>query len=239
MKNLLLSLFLLLTLNALPASAGATPRHDATQSHGASQSHAEIRDTVTKFVQAQTKGVAGNVSIQVTEIDRRIALPVCTALEAFLPPGTQLNGNTTVGVRCNSKQGWSLFVQVNVKINVTMLTTNKTLQQGQTVRAEDLGTLSSESLQAGTLTDPAQAVGKIMKYGVGAGQILRHNMLRAPYTVTQGQSVQLHVPGAGFRVSAEGRALSNAAEGETTTARTVSGQTVSGVVKGGVIEISQ
>ena len=227
MKNFLLSLFLLLTLNALPTAAGAA------------QSHAEIRDTVTKFVQTQTRAVAGKVSIQVAEIDRRIALPACTTLEAFLPPGAQLNGNTTVGVRCNSKQSWSLFVQVNVKINVTILTTNKTLQQGQTVRAEDLRTLSSESLQAGTLTDPAQAVGKIMKYGIGAGQILRHDMLRAPYTVMQGQAVQLHVAGAGFHVSAEGRALSNAAEGESTTARTVSGQIVSGIVKRGAIEINQ
>ena len=233
MKNFLPSLFLLLAVHALPASAGASP------SRAEIQSHAEIRDTVTKFVQVQTRAVTGKVSIHVAEIDRRIAMPACTTLEAFLPPGAQLNGNTTVGVRCNSKQGWSLFVQVNVKINVSMLTTNKTLQLGQIVQAYDLGTLSSESMQAGTLTDPAQAVGKIMRYSVGAGQILRHNMLRAPYTVTQGQPVQLHVPGAGFRVSAEGRALSNAAEGETTTARTVSGQIISGVVKGGSIEVSQ
>ncbi len=233
MKNLLLSLLLLLTLNALSASAGAS------QGHGANQSHAEISDAVTKFVQVQTSAVAGKVSIQVTEIDRRIALPACTALEAFLAPGAQLNGNTTVGVRCKSKQSWSVFVQVNVKINLTMLTANKTLQLGQIVRAEDLGTLSSVSLQVGTLTDPAQAVGKIMKYGVGAGQILRLDMLRAPYTVTLGQSVKLHVQGAGFRVSAEGRALSNAAEGETTTARSASGQIVSGLVKGGAIEINQ
>ncbi len=231
MRKILLSLFLLLTLNAFHASAGTAQSQN--------QSHAEIRDTVTKFVQAQTKTVAGKVSIQVTEIDRRITLPACTALEAFLPPGAQLNGNATVGVRCNSKQGWSLFVQVKVQINVTILTTNKTLQLGQTVRAEDLASLSSASLQAGTLTDTAQAVGKIMKYSVGSGQILRHDMLRAPYTVTQGQSVQLHAPGAGFRVSTEGRALSNAAEGETTTARTVSGHIVSGVVKRGAIEIIQ
>jgi flagella basal body P-ring formation protein FlgA len=77
-----------------------------------------------------------------------------------------------------------------------------------------------------------------MKYGVGAGQILRYDMLRAPFTVKQGQTVQVQVLGSGFRVSTEGQALSNAADGDTTSARTASGQIVNGVVKGGVIEVN-
>lgn len=226
MQNLLLSLLTLICLGSPSAGAATT------------QSHSVIRDTVAAFVRAQTQAVPGKVTIQVAEIDRRTVLPACSALEAFLPPGAQLNGNSSVGVRCNGKQSWSLFVQVNVKISVSMLTANKTLQQGQIVRAEDLGSLSSESLQAGTMTDPAQAIGKVMKYGIGAGQILRHDMLRASYTVKQGQTVQLHVLGAGFSVSAEGIALNNAAEGETTSARTASGQIVSGIVKSGAIAVS-
>lgn len=230
MYKSIISLLVLLTLGAAAACAVAAP--------GAAQSHAEIRDTVSAFVRTQTRAMPGNVSIQVAEIDRRISLPACPSLEAFLPAGAQLNGNGSVGVRCLGKQGWSLFVPVNVKFSVNMLTTRKTLLQGQTITAEDIGSLSSESLQAGTLTDPAQAIGKIMKYGVAAGQILRNDMLRAPYTVKQGQSVKLQVRGAGFHVSSEGQALNNAAEGETSSARTASGQIVSGVVKGGVIEIT-
>lgn len=202
------------------------------------QSHARIRDTAADFARAQTRAIPGKVTIQVAELDRRLNLPACPALEAFLAPGVLLNGNSSVGVRCTSKHAWSIFVPVSVKISVNMLTANRTLQQGQTLRAEDIGSLSSESLQAGTLADPAQAIGKVMKYGVGAGQILRHDMLRAPYTVKQGQSVQMKVLGSGFKISAEGKAMSNAAEGDTTTARAASGQIVSGVVRGGTLEIS-
>lgn len=226
MHNLIISLLTLISLSA--ASAGAAT----------SQSHTEIRDTVAAFVRAQTQAIPGKVTIQVAEIDRRTVLPACATLETFLPAGAQLNGNSSVGVRCNGKQSWSLFVPVNIKVSISILTTNKTLQQGQTVRAEDLGSLSSETLQAGTMTDPAQAIGKVMKYAIGAGQILRYDMLRASYTVKQGQTLQLKVVGAGFKVSSEGVALSNAAEGETTSARTTSGQVVSGVVKGGALEIN-
>lgn len=227
MHKLLASLLALLTFSSPPACAAP------------SQSHALIRDAVLAFVQTQTKAVPGKVSIQVSEIDRRIVLPACPALEAFLPAGTQLNGNSNVGVRCNGKQSWTLFVQVNVQISLNLLTANTTLRQGQTVSAEDIGSLGSESLQAGAMTDPAQAIGKIMKYGVAAGQILRQDMLRAPYTVKQGQTVRIRVQGSGFRVSAEGQSLSNAAEGETALVRTPSGQTASGVVRGGIVEVSQ
>lgn len=226
MKKSIITLLAMLALSHTLAWAGKL------------QSHAEIRDAAEAFVRAQTKAIPGKVTIQVAEIDSRTALPACPALEAFLPPGAQLNGTSSVGVRCISKQNWSLFVPVTVKISVNLLTINKTLQLGQTVRTEDLGSLSSDTLQTGALTDPAQAIGKIMKYGVGAGQILRYDMLRAPFTIKQGQPVQLRVSGSGFRVSSEGQALSNAADGDSTTARTASGQIVSGVVKGGIIEIN-
>jgi len=226
MKKTLFALLAMIALNAAPAWAGKA------------QSHAAIRETAEAFVRAQTKALPGKASIQVAELDKRLNLPACPTLEAFLPPGAQLNGNSSVGVRCISKQNWSIFVPVSVKITITMLTLNKTLQQGQTVHTDDLGSLTSETLQTGTLTDPAQAVGKIMKFGVGAGQILRYDMLRAPYTVKQGQAVKVQVLGSGFRVASDAQALSNAADGETTTARTASGQLISGIVKGGVIEIN-
>jgi len=227
MKKTHLALFSLLCLY-LPPALAANP-----------QSHAQIHDTVLAFVRAQTQGLPGKVSIQVENIDKRIVLPACPSLEAFLPQGAQLNGNSSVGVRCNGNKGWSVFVPVTVRVSVGLLITNKTLLQGQTVHAEDLGSLSSETLQPDTLTDPAQAIGKIMKFGVGKGQLLRQSMLRDPYTVIQGQAVQLLTGGRGFQIRSEGQALNNAAEGQPASARTTSGQKVSGVVKGGMIEIQQ
>lgn len=206
---------------------------------GTVQSHERIRDTIATFVRTQTQALPGKVSYQVKDIDPRISLPACPALEAFLPQGTVLNGNTSVGVRCNKPHSWSIFVQVNIKISMNMLTLKRTLQTGQIIQAEDIATLGSESVPAGTLTDPAQAIGKIMKYSVGTGQILRYDMMRAPYTVKLGETVQLRVKGSGFSVSAEGQSLGNAANGEKISARTASGQIISGIAMAGSIEIEQ
>lgn len=217
---------------------------------GAQQSHTEIHAFITAFVHAQTKNLPGQVSIKVDEIDRRVALPTCQALEAFLPPGSQLFGNSTVGVRCSQgaaatlpanqdartpdrpdKNSWTLFVPVHIKISANLLVAAKPLQQGRTLYAEDLASQSGELTHAGILTDPQQAIGKILRYSIGAGQVLKQDMLRAPYAVTQGQTVRLQAEGTGFKVSSEGQALNNAAEGQNVQVRTISGQVVSGTAQ--------
>lgn len=227
MKNFYSRLLPILLLLALPAWAGAQ------------QNHAEIRAAIEVFVRTQTSALPGQVTVKVGEIDRRIALPVCPELEAFLPPGGQLLGNGTVGVRCPAgKKTWKLFVPVRVTVTANLLIANKPLQHGQVLRAEDLASQGGELAQTGILTDPVQAVGKILKYSIGAGQVLKQDMLRAPYAVTQGQTVQLQAEGTGFKIHAAGHALNNAAEGQAVRVRTSSDQVVSGTARSdGTVEV--
>lgn len=227
MKNFYSRLLPILLLLALPAWAGAQ------------QNHAEIRAAIEAFVHAQTSALPGQVTVKVGKIDRRIALPVCPELEAFLPPGGQLLGNGTVGVRCAAdKKAWKLFVPVRVTVTANLLIANKPLQQGQVLRAEDLASQGGELAQTGILTNPVQAVGKILKYSIGAGQVLKQDMLRAPYAVTQGQTVQLQAEGTGFKIHAAGHALNNAAEGQAVRVRTSSDQVVSGTARSdGTVEV--
>ncbi|CAH1905908.1 Flagellar basal-body P-ring formation protein flgA [Candidatus Nitrotoga sp. HW29] len=221
MKNILQ--WILLVALACTTSVWAVPQ----------QSHAEIRALITTFVHEQTLNLPGQVTITVNEIDRRVSLPACPALEAFLPPGGQLLGNSTVGVRCtaNNMKKWTLFVPVHIKVSANLLVANSFLQQGHVLRAEDIGNQKSELAQLGILTDPLQAIGKILKYSVGAGQVLKQDMLHVPYVVKQGQTVQIQIEKQGFKIHADGQALSNAAEGQTVQVKTSSGQVVSGVVQ--------
>ena len=222
-----------LLLHGLSAQAAAQPNRVVKQ-----QSHAEIRSTVDTFVRAQTLALPGQVTIKVDEIDRRTAVPACPTLEAFLPPGGKLFGNSSVGVRCTGTNPWTLFVPVHIKVSSSMLIASRPLQQGQVLRAEDISSQNGELTQAGILTGPEQAIGQVIKFGIGAGQVLKQDMLRAPYAVTQGQKVQLQISGKGFTIHSEGQALGNAAEGESVLVKTASGQTVSGVAKtGGIVEV--
>lgn len=209
------------------------------------QDHAQVRNAVAGFVQQQTAALPGKVAYQVGEIDRRIVLSRCASLEAFLPAGSQLIGKTSVGVRCNTPAhnghpgGWSIFVPVQVRISLDLLTSARQLPMGHTLQEQDIVTQTTEISRPGGFTDPAQVIGKVLRYGIAAGQALREDMLRQPYSVTQGQVVPLAVQGDGFSIRSEGVALSNAAEGQSVQIRVGSGRVIGGVARaGGIVEIA-
>ena len=230
MKNLCLLLVAALLLVVLPARAGTQVDTE--------QSHAEIIDVVTAFLSAQTHDLPGKVAFKVDQIDQRVVRPACPMMEAFLPSGSQLLGNGMVGVRCPGKKSWILFVPVHVTVSVDMLIANKPLPQGHVLIAEDISSQNAELSQNGILTDPAQAIGKILKTGVSAGQVLKQDMMRAPYAVTQGQTVKLQVESTGFSIRSEGLALGNAADGQAVQVKIASGQVISGTARtGGIVEI--
>lgn len=226
MKNHASVLLMLLALCA-PSVWAATP-----------QSHERIRETALAYAQAQSQSLPGKVSIQIGEIDPRTVLRACAALEAFTPSGSQMIGKTSIGVRCNEQPGWTLFVQATIRVTATLLVANRPLSQNTVLGENDFSLQSGELGQPGILTDPAQAIGKTLKFGIGAGQVLRQDMLRAPFVVSQNQTVEVRVLGGGYVVRASGQALNNAAEGQNVQVRMASGQVVNGAAgKDGSVEV--
>ena len=191
------------------------------------QDHAAIRDVALTYAQTQTRKMPGKVSIQVANIDPRTALSACTALEAFIPSGTKMIGKTNIGVRCNDKPSWSVFVQANIKVSADLLVANRPLSQGWVLSADDFSVLSGELGQPGILTAPVQAIGKTLKFAIGAGQVLRLDMLRPDFVIRLGQTVRVFVRASNFMVSSEGQAMNDATEGQSVRVKTGSGQVVS------------
>lgn len=202
--------------------------------------HDVALDTAERHLRLQTQGLPGKVSITMGKLNIG-QLPPCTAHEAFSPPGMRLSGNVHVGVRCLGPNSWSVLVPAHIAVTGDYVTTARALVAGQTLRADDLAVVSGDisRLPTGTVTDPAGAVGKTLRNSLGAGQPLRSDQLLASLVIRQGQSVRVVSKGAGFAVSAEGKALNNAAEGQVAQVRMSSGQTVSGIARpDGSIEIS-
>lgn len=225
-------------LQPLAGGAAFAKTASAAGSPTSTQDHALIKSMVAAFVQQQTADMPGKVVYQVEDIDRRIMLPECKKLEAFLPVGGQLIGKTSVGVRCSEQQGWSIFVPVQIRISLNLLISARALPLGHTLHEEDIATQTTETTHAGGITDAKQVIGKVLRYGISAGQVLREDMLRPPYSVTQGQSVRLIVQGNSFSIRSEGVALNNASEGQTVQVRTSSGRVISGIAgAGGVVNI--
>ena len=196
-----------------------------------------ILKAVENYVRSETAGFPGQVSVSFGAVDPRLNLPACQSLEPFVPAGGRLWGQASVGVRCHGQTPWTVYVPVSVKVLANVVHAAKPLAQGQPVGAADIALQQADlaQLPAGILTEPAQAVGKILVSSIASGQPLRQDMLRSAPVVLQGQTVKLLAQGRGFSVSSEGKALTAATEGQVVQVRIQSGQTISGIARPGAI----
>lgn len=200
-----------------------------------------VEATVADFLRTQSIGLPGEVDITLTGIDARTSVPPCAALEPSLPPGSRPWGNTAVVVRCTVPQPWTLYVRAQVKVVSDYVVSSRPLMQGRPITASDLAVHRGDltQLPAGVITDVSQAVGRTLTASLPFGSPLRQDMLRAQPAVMLNQSVKLVSTGRGFSISADGRALGNAVEGQSVQVRNASGQVVSGIARAGaIVEVS-
>jgi flagellar basal body P-ring formation protein FlgA len=199
-----------------------------------------IKEKIAEFLQTQTIGYPGKVKSQVGAIDPNLKLAKCHDLLIFMPGGSRAWGKTTVGAKCEAPSAWTIYVQVNVNVLAEYLVAAAPLGQGQIVTAQDVifenGDLTQ--LPAGVFTDATQAIGRSVNISMNAGTVLRQEMLKITPVVQQGQTVKLVSSGAGFSVSAEGKAMGKANEGQVVQVKVASGQIVTGIAHaGGQIEV--
>jgi flagella basal body P-ring formation protein FlgA len=191
-----------------------------------------IRAAALAFLQQQAVGLPGQVSISVRPAFPR-GLAACDALQPFMPSGARLWGQTTVGVRCTGAHPWTVWLQAHVSIHATYYVATHTLAPGEVVSAADIIARDGDltMLPMSIVTAPSQAIGAVALMRVGAGLPLRLDMLRNAAQVTAGQMVRVVAQGAGFSISAEGSALSNAQPGQPVRVKTANGQIIMGIVK--------
>ena len=199
-----------------------------------------LRTVVEHYLQTQSAGLPGQVSVKVGAVDQRMSLPHCPAPEAFQQPAARPWGKTTVGVRCTAPTAWTVYIQAQVSVLADYVAAAVPLAQGQPVEQGQLVLMKGDiaAMPNGILTDMAQAVGRTPTISLPAGTALRADTLRSKPVVQQGQAVRLVSRGANFSVSAEAKAIGTAGEGQVVQVRTQSGTVVSGTARmGGLVEV--
>jgi flagella basal body P-ring formation protein FlgA len=229
-RSLSSSFFAFLLASSLAVPARAQPAQDG----GA------VRKVVEQFLQTQSAGLPGKVTITVGQVDPRMALAACPDPQAFQQPGARAWGKITVGVRCTAPS-WTVYIQAQVNVIAEYVAAAAPLAQGQPIDASQLAIVKGDlaALPNGIVTDMAQAIGRTPTISLPAGTPLRLDNLKSKPVVMANQTVRVISNGAGFSVSAEGRALTNAAEGQVVQVRTPSGAMLSGTAKaGGIVEVT-
>lgn len=234
MKPPLLITTLMTTLLAAALSASAAAQTGR-------QEVAVLKSTVEQFLKVQAGGLPGQVTVNVGAIDPRLNLAACAEPQAFFMPGARAWGKTTVGVRCAAPATWTIYIQANVTVVGEYIATAAPLVQGQPIDAGQLTVLKGDltMLPAGIATDASQVIGRSAMASLPPGTPVRLDTLRSKPVVQSGQLVRLVSSGSNFSVSAEGRAMSTAGDGQVVQVRTGNGQQISGIAKmGGLVEVA-
>lgn len=198
------------------------------------QEIALIKTAIEDFLYKNTATLSGQVIVNVGQIDTHLSLPKCPHLEPFLPTGGRLWGKTSIGVRCDSQVAtWAIYVQTEIIVMADVLHIARPVSIGQTLAYEDIAlqNVNLTQMPEGIFTDVAQVIGKVATTNLTAGQPLRPQMLRAPYVVLRGQTVNLVAQGRGFSIRSEGQALADAAEGQVVQVRNKSGRIMTGLAR--------
>lgn len=198
------------------------------------------RATIERFLVGQLAGLPGKVTISI-DTPQSGTLPPCEVLEPFLPSGARLWGRTSVGVRCNASRPWTRYVPAYIAVAGHYYVAARPIDFGQALTPADVAVREGDltTLPGGVIVDPAQLEGMTASNRIASGAPIRRELLRGVALVQQGQTVKVITRGAGFVVSTEGKAMTNAAVGAIVQVKMQGGHMLSGIVlPNGIVERS-
>ncbi len=208
------------------------------------QDHAAIRGAAQSFLQAFIDSQhEGRSQVKLDQLDPRLKVKACRApLDAFLPPGGRVMGNTTVGVRCPDQGGWSIYVPARIDVFGPVLVARQPLARGTRIEAADLELVERNlsNLPYGYYTDPQSVTGQLAKRTIAMSTVLTPPMLQEPNLVKRGERVTVIAESGALKIRTSGKALSDAKSGELVRVRTEGSQRIvdGTVVSPGVIKVT-
>ena len=206
------------------------------------QSLQEVQSVAENYALAQMQDRQyTDLQVAATTLDSRLRLKACDRpLEAFGSMVGEHSGRMTVGIRCSSATPWTLYVPVQVRASVAVLSIANSLPKDSVLSANDLMVVNRtvQELPASYITDMQAAVGMQLTRSVNANALLTQAMLTQRLMINKGQEVTILADGQNFAVKMRGTALQNGTSGQrigvknTTSGRTVEAMIVdSGTVK--------
>ncbi|MEN0025132.1 MAG: flagellar basal body P-ring formation chaperone FlgA [Candidatus Dactylopiibacterium sp.] len=175
----------------------------------------------------------GKVSVELGRYPRNERVNACTRWEAFLPEGSRLWGQVSLGARCVQGPPQSLYVASRVRIQGQVVMATRHIGTGQTIDAADLQLTDADlgGLPPDVILQPGAAAGRVTRASVSPGRPLQERHLQQELVIQAGQPVRLVFESDALSVSNEGTAINSAARGQPVRVRLPGGRVVSGTAQ--------
>ncbi|TKY80897.1 flagellar basal body P-ring formation chaperone FlgA [Pectobacterium polonicum] len=192
---------------------------------------------INQFFASRFQGSTNTVNVLIKSPESQ--WPQCEAPQITQPGNTKMWGNVSLSVRCEQQRR---FIQTEVQVTGNYVTSSRPINRGTTLTEKDIGLTKGrlDLLPLRPILTLQGAQGAVLLRDLTPGQVITASMIRRAWVVKAGQSVQVIAQGDGFTINGEGKAMNNAAAGQTVRVRTANGQIISGITnEDGIILISQ
>jgi flagella basal body P-ring formation protein FlgA len=197
-----------------------------------------LRQPIEAMLRQFPEPQALRTEIRAGQLHPALRLDPCQRIEPFLPSSAQAWGKIQVGLRCLDAQArWQVYLPVEIKVFGPVLMTTRTFNAGEAVTANDV------NIEAVELTTYAQANARqmlsateqlnshVLMRNLTSGQPLRRDFLRTPLVVASGDSVRVLMQGAGFAISAQGKAMQAGSAGQPIRVQIENGRILTGTAR--------
>jgi flagella basal body P-ring formation protein FlgA len=199
------------------------------------QSLESIQAAAEAFVRSQLPATRGKYYVSATRLDARLRLANCAdALDVFVANNGVVQTRTTVGVRCGSSGGWTVYVPVAVETEAPVLVLRRALARRARIEALDveLQTRRLPGIASNFVNDVAALQGRRLRRALPAGSPLTTDALDRDVLVQRGQRVTLVASASGVEIRAQGQALADGAAHDRIRVQNVNSlKVVEGVVE--------
>ncbi len=181
-------------------------------------SHNEIRATVQTFLDTQLDTLPDTkIKTQISSLDTRLKLSFChQPLKAFANNIGHFQSRLSVGVKCEGKKPWSLYVPVKIQRFANVFISAHPIAKGDRIVDADIQVVSRDitSLRGQYYKTKKNIVGKIAKRNIRLGSTFKSSALGLPIIVKKGDLVNILAETPGLSIRMTGKAINAGVKGQ-------------------------
>jgi len=156
----------------------------------------------------------GRVEVTAGKLDPRLRLNACDSeLITFIPPGSRLQGHSTVGIRCPSPKPWSIYIPVKISVFKQAIVATQLLERGQLITSADisLNEVDISYIRGRSFTEKEVLIGTKLKTTIKSNQVIDSASI---CLICKGDSVTIIAKNDAVSVTVVGIALNDGSRGD-------------------------
>ena len=190
------------------------------------QAHDKIIATVQNYLDTQLS-ISQDIEIKtkIGHLDARLKLSACEIpLTSFSNNHNNFRSKLSVGVKCEGRKPWSIYVPVSIQRLAMVLVAAQPISKGSQITDNDIQLISMDinRLHGNYSKTREEIIGKIPKRRITLGAVFKPRFLRLPIIIKKGDVVDIVAESQGLEIRMTGKAISNGAKGQRINVKNLS-----------------